>query len=240
MTFILLLIGCDEIDALLGGVTDPDVAEGLVMALSAPADMDLSGTEYAHGGRAAAYISTIGGAMPTDLTLDLVSPTNGSLAFGNEGDGVWSTAEGTGVSYTPGETLIIKRDGAEILRALGAEAAAVVVPATHTAGAALAVDLGDADYDGLIVTVLDLATKEQRWSNAPDSAGVVYDMLVAEPVLTTEVPGEVFAAPGEYAVGVAGLRVNQAVDVTDVNTLASLMATGVLEFSRVTVSATSR
>ncbi len=240
MTFFLLLIGCDEIDALLGGVTDPDVAEGLVVALSAPADMDLSGTEYANGGRAAAYISTVGGAMPTELTLDLVSPTNGSLAFGNEGDGVWSTAEGTGVSYTPGETLIIKRDGAEILRALGAEGAGIALPATHAAGTPLNVDLGDADFDGVIVTVVDLATQEQRWSNAPDSAGVVYDMLVAEPVLTVDVPAEVFATPGDYGVGVAGLRVNQAVDVTDVNTLASLMATGVLEFSKVTVTATSR
>ncbi|MES2642147.1 MAG: hypothetical protein V4850_21875 [Myxococcota bacterium] len=237
MTFFLLLIGCDEIDMLLGGVTNPDVAEGLVVALAKPADLDLSGTAYEHGGRAAAYLSSLEGTFPTDVALSLVSDTNGTLAFGNEGEGVWSTAEGTGVSYTPGETLIIERDGSEILRTEGAPAASINIPLTLAAGTGLHLDVGSEDYDGIVAVVLNVGTKEELWNNAPDGAGVVYDMLVEAPVLDADIPGDTFAEPGEYAIGVAGLRVNEAVDVTDVNTLASLMATGILEFRRMTVTA---
>ncbi|MDP2311031.1 MAG: hypothetical protein Q8P18_33735 [Pseudomonadota bacterium] len=235
MTLLLVLIGCDEIDMLLGGVTNPDVAEGLVLALAAPPELDLSGTDYEHGGRAAAYLSTLDGETPTDVVLTLVSESNGTLPFGDEGDGVWATPRGTGVTYVPGETLIIERDGSEILRMDGAPAASMNIPLTTGINTALHLDVSSEDYDGVVAVVLDVDTKEQLWSNAPDGAGVIYDMLVEEPVLVADIPGAIFAEPGQYAIGVAGLRVNEAVDVTDVNTLASLMATGTLEFRVMTV-----
>ncbi|MDP2315512.1 MAG: hypothetical protein Q8P41_21620 [Pseudomonadota bacterium] len=237
MTLFLLLIGCDEIDALLGGVTNPDVAEGLVVGLSVPADLDLSGTDFADGGRAAAYLSNVGGETPTDVALTLVSPSNGEITFASEGEGAWTTPEGQAVSYVPGETLILKRDGAEILRADGAPAASINLPLTLSAGEGIHIDVSYEDYDGVVVTVLNLATKEVTWTNAPEEAGVVYDMLVEEPVLVVDIPGEAFGQAGEYAVGVAGLQTNSVDEVTDVNTLSSIMATGILDFRRVTVSA---
>jgi hypothetical protein len=234
MTFFLLLVGCDEIDALLGGVTNPDVAEGLVLGMQVDPGLDLTNTAFAGGGRGAAYLSTIGGAPPETADLTLVSTSNGILPLTGRGDGVWTTNPDGGLAYVPGETWTLKRDGSEILRAEAAGPASLNLLRTITEGDEFTIDIGDQDYDGLLVSVVDLADGTQKWSNFPDTAGMVYDMLLSEPVLDVEVPAEALT-PGEYAVGFAALRANESVQTTDVNALASLMATGVLEFRSLTV-----
>jgi len=234
MTLFLLLVGCDEIDALLGEVTNPDIAESLVLGMQVDPGLDLANTAFAGGGRGAAYLSTIGGAPPETADLTLVSDSNGILPLTGEGDGVWTTNTAGGLAYVPGETWTLKRDGSEILRAVAAGPASINLRPTITEGDAYTIDIGDQDYDGLLVTVVDLADGTQKWSNFPHDAGMVYDMLLAEPVLDVEVPVETLT-PGAYAVGFAALRANNSIDTTDVNALASLMATGVLEFRALTV-----
>ena len=234
-SLLLLLLGCDEIDALLVGVADPDVAEGLVLGVRTPPELDLTGTDYGNGGAAAAYLTTLGDEPNADGTLALLSESAGNVAMRHEEDGVWATPPGLAFTYTVGDTYILQRDGSEILRAEAAPAAAVSVPSVHATGAALSLDAGDADFDSVMAVVLNLDTGAETWSNAPGEAGAAYELLIEEPILAFDIPGEAFAASGHYAVGVAGIRVNDADEVTDVNSLASLMGTGLLEFRAVTV-----
>lgn len=233
--FLFLLFGCDEIDALFASVTDPEIAEGLVMGVRAPAELDLTDTPFENGGRAAAYLTTVDGTpIPADLAL--LSPANGRVALVDEGEGVWATPGDLDLAYVVGDTYVLHRDGAEILRAEAAPAVEMTLPAMHAAGTALRLDAAGQDFDGLLASVLDLETREEVWTNVPGDAEAIQAMLLEEPVLAFDIPAEAFAGAGAYAVGVAGLRANEAVDVTDVNALASLMATGVLVMSPVTVT----
>lgn len=232
---LFLLLGCDEIDALFAGITDPDVAEGLVVGLDAPEDLDLTGTPFENGGRAAAYLSTVGGD-PVVADLELMSPSNGRITLVDEGEGVWSSPADLDVTYVVGDTYVLRRDGAEILRAEAAPPVSLTLPSVHARGVVLSLDASDQDFDGLLASVLDLETREEVWTNVPDDAEAVQAMLLEEPVLALDIPGEIFSDAGAYAIGVAGLRMNEAVDVTDVNALASLMATGVLQMRPLTVT----
>ena len=231
----MMLFGCDEIDSLFAGLTDKDIAEGVVMGVETDPGIDLTGSAYAVGGRGAAYLSDMSGE-PVSGDLSIVSATGGSMQLMEEEQGVWATDANAAFVYHPGEVYAIHRDGAEILRATAAGAANLAIPGTHPAGTSMAVDASDQDFDALMGVVLNLTSGEMTWSKAPDSPGAAYDLLIADPSLAYDIPADAFPTAGVYAVGMAGLQTNKPEEVTDVNALASLMGTGVLHFHKVVVT----
>lgn len=232
MIFALSLLGgCLDLEDLFAGVTSDHFAEATVLGLSAPADMDLSGTRYAHGARAGVYLATISGE-PIDASLALRSPSNGDIQLEAQGDGSWITP---GLVYTIGETYTVLRDGEEVLRAPAVGPPTFTVPANHPLGGGLTIDLDGQDFDRVLVTVLDLETGEEVFDNVPDDISAAMLELNEEDPLLAEIPGVTFDEPGAYAVGVAGLKPSSPADVQDLNTLVSLMATGVMVMVPVTV-----
>lgn len=234
--WLFLLFGCEEIDALFAGITDPDIAEALVVGVQKPEGLDLGESRYNGTGRAGVYLRHVEDGPVTGATVTLTSPNDGTVTLDEEGDGVWSSPADPGLRYDVGGTYRIERDGVELHRAEAAPAPRLALPPTLAAGAALPIDASDQDYDGLLAVVLDPLTGEELWTNAPSDADAIQALLLEDPVLAFDIPAEAFPGPGVYAVGVGGLRANETIDVHDVNSLASVMATGVVVFSAVTVT----
>jgi hypothetical protein len=232
---LMILIGCDEIDMLFAGLTDKDIAEGVVLGVEADPGIDLTGSAYEVGAHGAAYLSDMTGG-PAIGALSLVTPGGGTATLAEAEQGVWATQSNTAFVYQPGEVYAIHRDGSEILRATAAAAADLEIPTTHAMATTMAVDASDQDFDALMGVVLNLTSGEMTWSKAPDSAGAAYELLIADPSLAYDIPAEAFPTPGNYAIGLAGLQTNKPDEVTDVNSLASLMGTGVLHFHKVVVT----
>lgn len=225
MIFALSLLGgCLDLEELFAGVTSDHFAEATVLGLSAPAGMELTGTRYEDGARAGVYLASISGE-PIDAVMGLRSPSNGDIALEPQGDGSWITP---GLIYTVGETYTVLRDGAEVLQAPAVGPPTFAVPATHASGTGITIDLGDQGFERALVTILDLETGEEVWDNVPDDISAAMLEMNEEDPLYVDVPADVFAEPGAYAIGVAGLTPSTPADVQDLNTLVSIMATGVM------------
>jgi hypothetical protein len=215
----------------LSGATNPTAAGATVIGVSVPDDLDLADTRYGDGPHAGAYLTDLEG-QPADGVLTLGTPADGTVEMEDRGDGTWVSSE---VAYSVGDTYTILRDGAEILRAEAAPPPTITLRRAHAAGEPLAIDLGGQDFDRVLVTVVDLTTGEERWDNAPADTEALLAALADTDALSVEIPGSALEEPGDLAIGVAGLRTNHPADVTDVNTLASMMATGVMSFQPVSV-----
>lgn len=233
--WLFLMFGCEEIDALFAGIADPDVAEALVVGVEKPEGLDLGSTRYNGNGRAGVYLRHMEDGPVTDATVTLGSPNDGTITLNEDGDGVWSSPADSGLHYQVGATYTIERDGVELHRAEAAPAPLLSLPQGLAAGAPLKIDASDQDFDGLLAVVLDPLTGEELWTNTPSDAETIRALLLEDPELAFDIPAEAFPAPGYYAVGVGGLRVNEMADVSEVNSVASVMATGVVVFSAVNI-----
>lgn len=230
MLLSLLLVGCGPLWDRLAAYTDADVAGGLVLGVAAPEGVDLSLSEYGEGAVASAFLATLEGELVDEAALQLRSPSNGLIALTIESEGVWTATAKDGLVYTVGERLTLVRNGVDILSVDAAPLAEVTLPEAYVAGVPLEVDASGQDYDGLLVSVVDVVTGATVWTNTPDETTEMTSLLLEEAVLAVTIPGQVFKPESVYAVGVAGLRGNAPDDVAEVNVLASSMMSGILEF----------
>jgi hypothetical protein len=227
----LSMIGCFDLGEFVAGATEETFVAGTVLGLSASENMNLVGTRYEEGSRAAAYLGNLNGEA-VDGAMGVLSDSNGSHPLESVGDGGWISG---GLTYTPGEIYSLLRDGEVVLSAEAAPAVELDVEPTHTAGAPLTIDIRDQEFALLLVTVLDLEEGVELWDNVPDDLAHASESEEEDPLLV-EIPGEAFPADARLALGVAGLRLNDPADAYDVNTLVSTLATGLLVLHSVETS----
>ncbi len=250
MTWSYLLIGCDIVDQVkdvadaVNGLTNPLVAQGIVLSVQDPGDptvqtaLSAAGTEIG----TSATIFLADAASAADLAnapvLGATVVLDGTSAIDN-GDGSYLIAPSVGLTYAVGEswttTIIPTPDAGESLATVTLPEAAVIEwPETIVTGEAWSFSLEDQGFDGVVLVVLDI-DGAPTYSNEPKSVGDLYNATASgEPLTVVEIPASAFPADGVYIIGVAGLVGTTAADLFEVNTALSNVSAGQMLFRAVT------
>ena len=226
-----LMEGIQNIREAVEGVTEPVVLGAIAIGVTPPADprvaFALAQTELASGARLTAHLADASAAgnieeAPIPGEALAVRFASGEVALVEEEDGRYAATGEEGFVYSPDTLATVSLDGGQ-RRVEGALAPDPVfsVPARHTPGAPLTVDLSGQDVDGVLVMVLDLATGETVWENTPRDPMALFTFATGGGAGVVEIPGEVFETPGLFALGVAGTWAADSESVHGVNTALS-------------------
>lgn len=240
---MILLLACAAIEDLknkVDGLTNPLVMEALFLGVEPPDSdqIDLSGTDFEQGATVtvlladAGSVADLSNAPVSGAIVEFRSQATGIVQLSDEGDGKYAAASGDGLSYTQGAevTLGVEMDGDPAARLVAPAEIADRIPATHTKGESLAVSTGDTELAGLLVVVLDGSNGEVTFDNSPNTIEELYEFTHGGAALAVEVPGSAFSRETVYAVGVAGLNLTTADDLTEMNTALSAFIAGKLKF----------
>lgn len=246
-----LLTGCAELEDIqetLEGLTDPLVIEAFLLGAVPPesSQIDLSDTPFADGTTIKVFLADAtsiddleAGALD-GAAVELMSASVGSIELGALSGGLYTANGGDGLDYYAGEEYVVSIANAEATHRAAVTAPQPVdidVPQQHGVGEKLLIDLTAYDYDAVLVAVLDVSSGELTYSNEPDGIQAMYDFThTGAAVKRHEIPGNAFATPSIYAVGVAGMRNAGVDDYTDMNTGLSSFMVGQMRFYAVQVT----
>lgn len=243
MLVLLLTMGCDlgAIKDQIDGLTNPLVAEGMVIGIAEPQDdrIDLSSLGYDPGANITVFLADASNAA--DLNQALVSGATVSASDGatevdlpERESGVYTTDPMPGIDYAADATMTIT---AVLDDRMGTgdivlpEGAGLAIVEGHAAGDPLEIDVSGKGYTGTLITVFDTASGSLTYSNEPTDAKAVYDLTRGTTEVTTvTIPGEAFPGESVYALGFAGLVHTRSADFDGMNTLLSGILAGQLEF----------
>jgi hypothetical protein len=242
MTFSLLaLAGCSVVDK-LEGLTNPLVAEALVLGVQEPstAELDPAAAGLPPGAGATVFLAD---AKSVDDLED--APVGGADVVYRDSTGSYPMSEDDAGEYrvdsveTDGFDYVAD-DHAEITATIEGEdhtvsvrtsaPVEVAIPLTHAAGQPLTVDASAADIDNLLVVVFRADDGEVVFSNEPKDIGEFYDLAHAPGTRVVEIRGDALAAETLYGVGVAGLTNGVESEFVSVNTALSAIMAGELRF----------
>lgn len=244
MVWLVFGLGCD-FDAIrqqFDGLTNPLVAEALVIGVAEPTDerIDLSVLDdYDPGANATVFLADATSVTQLDEALvsgALVNASDGSGStdLAEVQDGVYVTEPPTGLDYVAGRTLMVTAQ-------LGDDTGrgSLVLPPgaglgpieDHGVGQPIDLDLTGLGYTGGLIVVIDVASGSVTYSNEPTDARGIYELARGSTELTIEtVPGEAFPTESVYALGFAGLVRTRSSDFDGFNTALSSILAGQLEF----------
>jgi hypothetical protein len=247
-TFALLaslMSGCGQLEDVketLEGLTEPLVVEAILIGAVEPESelIDLSETDFADGATVKVFVADAtsldeleAGAMD-DLAVDLKSPSLGNLPLEAVGGGLYTANGQDGLEYFAGEEYLINVINGDTQHKVAVSAPHPVdiqIPQQHNVGDNLLIDLTDYEYDTVLVAVLNVQGGEVTYSNEPEGIQEMYEATHSGTnVKRHEIPASAFAAPGVYAVGVAGMRNAVVDDYTDMNTGLSSYLVGQMRF----------
>ena len=243
--FVLFATACG-IKEKLEGLTNPLVAEALVLGIEEPStdELDPSAAGLEPGVGATVFLADaksiddieeapVGGA---DVAY---SDSSGSFAMEEDDGGEYrvSSVDEQDFDYVPGGDAEIRatidgEDHAVTVQKPGA--IELDVPLQHTAGQPLVLDASDEDIDNLLVVVFRADTGEVVFSNRPDSVRDYYDLGHSSGNVTVTVDGDALAASTLYGVGAAGLTNGEESEFESVNTVLSAIMAGEMRFYPVT------
>lgn len=226
-----LMEGIQNIRDAVEGVTEPVVLGATAVGVTPPTDprvaFALAQTELASGARLTAHLadaSAAGSIEDAPITGEALAVrfSAGEVGLVEEDDGRYAATGDEGFVYSPDTLVTVSLDGGQrhVEGALAPDPE-FTVPARHTPGAPLTIDLSGQDVDGVLVMVLDLATGETVWENTPRDPLAMFTFATGGGAPVAEVPGEVFETPGLFAVGVAGTWASDSESVQGVNTALS-------------------
>ncbi len=247
MVMTLLLLGCEELDQIketVDGVTNPLVAQGLILGVAEPEyeEIDLSDSDWANGALVkifladASSVDDMANAPVEGATVRLKVGDAAGVELLSEGGGAYAgNSEEQGISYVVGSdaTVNIQLDGdaSSISRKLpDSPQIADQVDYGHSAGTAINLDLSAQDFDSVLAVVLDTESGEVTWSNEPADIEAVYEFTHGDGQKRLEIPAKAFAAESIYAIGVAGMKTASTDDFDNVNTALSSFMVGQLRF----------
>ena len=236
---LVLLSACDRLEAAgeaMTEATSPVVVQGMLLGLDAPEGVDLSDSgELAFTSLCEVFLAYV--ADPTELAespaegagIRFKSPVNGSLLFGEAGDGKYALDSDDGLVYSPGDDAIITvtLEGEQGRLAVTApEAPDLDLPTQIVRESTLEVQL-EREYDGVVAAVYDLDRGRVTWENLPSGVDEVYEFTHAdEGTDRIHIPPDAFSRQGTYVVGVAGMEVADPGSFEGVNTQLSAFTTG--------------
>lgn len=240
---VLAQSGCEQIADLkddVQGLTEPLVVEGLYLGVAPPDSdqVDLSGTDFAKTAAATVFladatsIDQLEEAPVEGASVAVRSDAGGSVTLADDGGGKYSATSDDGLTYAGGErfTLSIERDTTHRLSIVAPPDPDADLPAEHTAGQDLIVDLDGQGYDSALVVVLDGQSGDVTFSNEPEGLEEIYRLSRGDGATRVVIPGSAFAGPSVYAVGVAGLNAASGDDYEELNTGLSTFLAGKFRF----------
>ncbi len=219
------------------GVTDPTVAQALILSVQEPQDpnlqLALQAARFESGTGVNAFLSN-------SITEPESSPLKGadvtlhgsqSVPMTDDGGGAYSIAPGTGLTYGAGEVWemevgVDKEDGT--IEVELPEPADLDVPLDHPTQADLVLDFAGQGFQSVLVVVID-GTGQVTYTNEPQNMSEALDFAgKGDDLELFVVPGtEAFAQDAMlHAVGIAGLRTNLPDGVENMNTLLSGLQAG--------------
>lgn len=225
------------------GVTNPLIAEGIMLGVAPPEseDIDLSGTEFAQNAAAGVMLADAKGvddmadAPVSGAEVAVLSDVLGRVDFGEDSAGAYSADSGDGLDYVEGDQVVlsmtIEGEASKITSRLPPAPNTAGLPDGGQQGVGFTVDLSAQDFENVLVIVIDGQSGEVTFDNRPADIKAVYELTHGEGDKVIEVPGS--AVPGEsvYLLGVAGLKNADADDMDNVNTALSAFLTGRMAFT---------
>jgi hypothetical protein len=219
------------------GAVDPIVAVGVVTSLAPPTSdlIDLEGTDFEPGVIATLFladarsVSDLGNAPVAGATIEVTGCGNTVTAAGDAGAYLVGPTDGLGACDGPFD---LARVDAEPNRNTAATitlpaAGSVTVPEQWDAGAAMSVDLSSSGYESVIAVVIDVATGAITWTNEPEDIVGYYQLLTGNnPPASLEIPGSAFPDDGVYALVITGIERLKNSNLTNANTVLSVLAGG--------------
>lgn len=244
---LALLTGCTDfalLQSALDDFTNPLVAQAFYVGVDPlPAGLDLGENPWALGSTArvlladASALSDLADAPVTDAEV-VIESADDVVPLNSEGEGSW-VADGTdGLTWRPEAeaVLAIRRDEDSRIALTTPHSPVVQLPTIHEHGIDLDLDLGDQEFDNLLVTVVRLSDGATVYDSTPVDIMEIYRLTHSSSSLTASVPGSAFTEPGPYAVGVAGLVNADPDDYEGVNLALSALTAGAMVFVPVQVS----
>lgn len=242
----LFLTGCADFLALedaFNDLTNPLVVQAWYVGVEPlPDGLELGDSAWANGSSArvlmadASNLDDLANAPVTDATVAIRSATD-EIPLRGEAAGTWVADSSDGLAWTPDEDTVvaIERDGDHALTLTTPEAPTLGLPTTFAVGDPMVVDLEGQPFDNVLVTVVRLEDGVTVYDSTPTDIEALYKLTHASGSLSVAVPGDVFATPGAYAVGVAGLVNADPDDYDGVNLALSALTGGAIQFAAVTV-----
>ncbi len=243
---LALLVGCSDFYAwqeVFEDLTNPLVVQSVYLG-AGPWPEDLPAPDAALTGSSArvlladaASVDALDQAPVTDAEVVLAAGDD-AYTLRAEGEGAWVADSTDGLGFTPGDAVVLEiaHDGPHSLALVTPDAPDYAPAATRSAGAPLTIDLQGEAYDNLLVQVIRATDGVTVFDSMPTDISSLYRLTHAPGELVVEVPGDAFAEPGVYVVGVAGLVNAHPDDYEDVNVALSALTAGSMTFASLTVA----
>ena len=243
-----LSAGCNfELPDEIKGLTSRFVVQGMYLGIESPDDENiataLEESDFGESGQVTAFFADAANADEIEnapiggLSPVFRSPTSGSFDLVEDGDGRYTLDDGATLTYVGDESVVVSVNYQDVDRKVPIDAPTgpdFSLAETHTAGAAMVINLEGQGFDTTLVMVLDLLTGDMTWDNLPTDITEVFDLGGEdEDGLIVEIPGVAFADESFYAVGVGGLLSADTVQFEEVNTLLSGFKAGTMSFQPV-------
>lgn len=244
---LALLVGCSDFLAIqeaFEDLTNPLVVQSVYLGTGEwPAGLDGGSSAYASGSTArvlladAESVDALDQAPVSDAEV-VLALAGGGVTLRAEAAGSWVADVTDGLAWDPDAavSLEIDRDGLHSLSLVTPDAPDLALDGSQPRGEPLALDFEGAPYDNLLVTVLRVEDGATVYDSMPTDITELYRLTHAPGELVAEVPGDAFARPGVYVVGVAGLVNAHPDDYEDVNVALSALTAGSMAFAAVSVA----
>ncbi len=238
-----LLVEAEDVADAIGGLTNPLVAQGVILAVEPAQDPDaaalLEGSAYAPGTGATVFLADAKSAADlanAPVTGGTVSV--GGVAATDAGDGSYLIEPSAGLTYTPGASwtvsIAVPETDPAVADVVLPARATFTVPDLHVPGADLEIDLTGQGFTSALGVLLD-SNGALVWSNEPQTIEEVYEASGNYEVASLLVPGADLATDGVYLLGVAGLVGTTADQLSGMNTALSNVSAGQIVFKPLTV-----
>ncbi|MFH1465344.1 MAG: hypothetical protein ABIO70_13235 [Pseudomonadota bacterium] len=242
---LLPLAACgkiEEIQDVIDGLTNPLVAEALLLGVIPPESdlLDLEGTPFEDGTALKVFLADASSIddleqSPLDgAVVTVKSAGNGTLELDAGGGGVYSLNGAQGLEYEAGQDFILTASLSDVdhrVTVTAPHAPDLDLDEQHPVGEPLLIDLSEYEFDNVLVAVFDAQSGEVSYTNRPETIVELYDYTHGEGTVDRhEIPGSAFPRASVYAVGVAGMRNAVEDDYDSMNTALSSCLMGQMRF----------
>jgi hypothetical protein len=241
-------IDIEGVEEVVSGLTDPMVAQAIVIGVEPPSARELEPLVEAGLVNPGVTVQVFL-ADAADAADMANAPINGAdVIIETPDDAVRAAALGTGsyayeasgeVAYVPDDLWTLwadaGREKASWVDVVLPPAAELDLPAFTDADTELALDFRDQGYHSAIVTVFQLGGGP-TWTNYPTSINEVYERSLAhDPLEEIVIPGAAFPRRGVYGIAVAAMVHNDDEQLGEVNKLLSRGLSGLMRVESITV-----
>lgn len=240
LALVIPLAGCEAIKDTYEGLTNPLIAEGMILGVEAPEsdEIDLESTGYSEGTGLTLFLADA--ESVTDIEnapvegADVVLTGNTTVEATEIGGGGYAVTPSEDLVYEAGETWSVKatvgrEEGTAHVRLPPAPNATIAEQ--HTQGEPVTLNLSGQGFTGALVVVVDVQTGDVTYSTQPEGIRDFYNLTRGDDeVGDITVPGTAFPGESVYALGVTGLTHTTSEDFDGMNTALSGVLAGKMRF----------